>query len=322
MSSAPPSVSVIVCTWNRCDTLRESLLSLRGQVGVEPGAVEVIVVDNNSSDGTRGVVEALATDWPLGRLRYAFEGRQGKQFALNLGVSLAMHPVLAFTDDDIAFPSDWLVRVRELFRDEGIALAGGKTLIRWGPQGRPAWFADDMLAILAGVDLGDRRLDPAPPEYAPGGSNLIARRTLFERVGGYSETHFRHMDYEFGMRCQARGERLVYDPGLVVHAPVDERCLTLRYFRRWSFKAGIAASNGALKSGRPKLPLWLYRRTIEDALSCLAHGFQARTPERFSRELRLWRGWGRIANAWHAWLAPGNHAEWVKSRSQKSNGMY
>jgi glycosyltransferase involved in cell wall biosynthesis len=324
VTRAPATLSVIICTWNRADTLRETLDSLSRQQGVDPAGVEVIVVDNNSSDHTGQTVEAASAAWPLGTLRYAFEPRQGKQFALNQGVGLASHEILAFTDDDIQFPTDWLCNVLQVVADEGVDLAGGKTLIRWPAAGKPNWYADDMLAIVGGVDLGDRRLDPSPKDYGPAGANLIARRSLFGRVGGYSEVHFRHMDHEFGLRCQARGIRVVYDPRLVVHAPVDEACLTPRYFRRWSFKAGITRSGGveAKRERLPRVQPWIYRQAMEDAVIVALGRLRPSTPHSFSRELRLWRAWGTIANAWHAWLRPGRHADWVEQRSEKRNNRY
>jgi len=312
------AVSVIICTWNRAALLSETLVSLAEQRVADVSEVEVIVVDNNSSDCTRQVVEAAAQGWRLGVLRYFFEGRQGKQFALNLGVAKARFPVIAFTDDDILFPADWVQHVQTVFVDPGVMLAGGKTQIAWGPQGRPHWYGDDMQAILGGVDLGNQRLDPAPAGYAPGGGNLIARKALFDRIGAFSETHFRHMDFEFGARAQTRGERVVYDPRLVVHAPVDEQCLTVRYFRRWSFKAGIDAA----ARGFPRVPAWTYRQVIEDWWATRRNKPGTLSPQEFSRELRMWRGWGTIANAWHAWLGPSRHAKWVMQRAQKKANVY
>lgn len=212
METSNPTISVVICTWNRATWLESTLRSLSAQAGVRKDAIECVVVDNNSVDGTRSLVEDFAKDWPLGRLMYVFEPRQGKQFALNRAVQVTSNEILAFTDDDIDLPPNWLLEIQRLFSSAQVDLAGGKTLIRWGARGKPGWFAPDMLAILAGVDLGDKQLAPAPPEYAPGGSNLIARRSLFDAVGLFSETHFRHMDYEFGMRCQQRGVRIITEP--------------------------------------------------------------------------------------------------------------
>ncbi|MEI7785004.1 MAG: glycosyltransferase family 2 protein [Betaproteobacteria bacterium] len=315
-------ITVIICTWNRAEQLRTTLQSISRQE-LPPGVdVEVLVVDNNSKDHTRRAVEEMQSSWPLGVLSYLFEPRQGKQFALNTGIAAARLGVLAFTDDDILFPPDWLRQIQRVFSDSGVELAGGKTLIDWTGVPRPAWYGDDMLAVLAGVDDGDERLDPAPRAFAPGGSNLIARRVTFERFGRYSEAHFRHMDHEFGMRCHAKGARVVYDPGLVVHAPVDPACLTPRYFLRWAFKAGIARTGGIHAAGQlPSVPLWMYRRFLQDAF-VLSFKPSLGTPSVFAQRMRKWRDLGAIANAWHAWLVPRWHSEWVKRQSQKKNNVY
>lgn len=317
--------SIVICTWNRCATLAQSLHSL-SYVRVPAGSlVETIVVDNNSSDATRQTIEQLQPDWPLGQLRYLFEGRQGKQFALNTAIEHSSGEVLALTDDDIVFPRDWLEAAVAVFSEPGVELAGGRTLIVWPPEGPPDWYQNDMLAVLGGVDLGKQRLDPAPSHYAPGGGNMFVRRGLFDRVGRFDERLYRHMDHEFGTRSQATGTRVVYDPRLTVHAPVDTACLTERYFRRWSFKAGFARSGGAaaVEQRWPQVPLWVYRQLAEDwVFSRFGSRRAAELSHRFARELRMWRAWGTVANAWHAFAFPKSHAQWVQDHSQKKSNLY
>ena len=317
----PSGVSVIICTWNRSSALRQTLAGLARQQAV-PLPVEVLVVDNNSSDDTPAVLAKEAARWPLGELRPLFEGRQGKQFALNRGVQAARHDVLAFTDDDIHLPEDWLAQVCRIFHDGRVDLAGGRTLVDWTGVQCPSWYAPQMQAVLGGVDEGPMRLDPAPSTFAPGGGNLIAHRRTFERYGLYSESHFRHMDHEFGMRCQSRGAHVVYDPALVVWAPVDDRCLTRRYFTRWAFKAGIAGTGGLEAAGRvPHVPAWQYRRCLQGLWGWLWARDETES-QRFARGLQCWRDAGAIANAWHAWLRPQAHAGWVQQRSQKKADVY
>ena len=67
-------ITLIVCTYNNCDSLRRTLESLT-RLAVPPGvAWEVVVVDNNSSDNTRQVAEDFLGRLPL---RYVFEAEQG-----------------------------------------------------------------------------------------------------------------------------------------------------------------------------------------------------------------------------------------------------
>ena len=132
------------------------------------------------------------------------------------------------------------------------------------------------------------------------------------------------MDFEFGMRCQQAGARVVYDPRIVVHAPVDATMLTRRYFQRWSFKSGLSRGGGidAARGSAPPVPRWLYRQLVEDAWFTWVRGRSLPPAAAFSRELRLWRAWGTIANVWHARLRPARHAAWVEAHSQKKNNVY
>lgn len=63
--------SIIVCTYNRAESLRDTLRALQAQQVDAKRSWEVLVVDNNSKDHTRQVVEEAQRHWP--RLRYEFE---------------------------------------------------------------------------------------------------------------------------------------------------------------------------------------------------------------------------------------------------------
>lgn len=325
----PSSISVIICTWNRSNLLQTTLQSLNEQIDYEQLDIEVVVVDNNSSDNTKKTVEEAVSHWKLGELRYAFEPRQGKQFALNHGIQLSKNEILAFTDDDILFPKDWISNISRVFKDEKLDLAGGKTIIVWPDSGKPPWYDSSMLAILAGVDIGDEKLNPPPSGYAPAGSNLVARRSLFDRVGKFSETHFRHMDHEFGLRLRRVQAQVnvAYAPELVVYAPVASACLTKRYFRRWSFKAGIIddGSSGSKDSSAATFlfaPRWMYRQLIEDFFFLIFRSFFVEESVAFSRELRLWRIVGEITSRWYTKCRPTYYSKWVEKYSQKKKDLY
>ena len=90
-------VTVLICTYNRSDFLRDTLRAILSAPRRPDYQPDILVVDNNSTDATREVVEeaAAGADIPV---RYAFEGRQGKSFALNRGLQLASGEVLAHTD--------------------------------------------------------------------------------------------------------------------------------------------------------------------------------------------------------------------------------
>ena len=111
--------SVVIATYNRAADLRQTLASL---AGLRPdGPWEVIVVDNNSPDDTRAVVEQAAATFPV-ELRYLFEREQGRSPALNTGIRAARGDIIATTDDDVRVPADWLNRAAEGLRAVGLRL--------------------------------------------------------------------------------------------------------------------------------------------------------------------------------------------------------
>src|SRR4051794_36241597 len=97
--------SIVIATYNRASVLRDTLASLAQLRPAEPW--EVIVVDNNSPDDTRQIVEAAAPTFPS-RLVYAFEREQGRSAALNRGFGLATGDIVVTTDDDVRVDPDWL----------------------------------------------------------------------------------------------------------------------------------------------------------------------------------------------------------------------
>lgn len=119
--------TVIVCTYNRCQSLADTLDSLAKSIVPASTDWEVLIVDNNSADRTRQVVEEFTRRFP-GRFRYVFEPRQGKSFALNRGIRETQADVLAFTDDDVIAEPAWLWNLtKDLFSGEWQG-AGGKIL--------------------------------------------------------------------------------------------------------------------------------------------------------------------------------------------------
>jgi len=325
LNSIQLSIAIIICTWNRAEKLRATLLSLNNLEYDMTMDLEFIVVDNNSQDETRAVVESLQAEWRPGYLRYLFEPKQGKQFALNTGIKNCHKDILAFTDDDILFPEDWVIKIQQLFiSDPELDLAGGRTSLVWPSEGKPCWYHDNMNAILAGVDNGNESLCPPPPQYSPAGSNMFVRRRLFDNVGLFSTTHFRHMDFEFGQRCIQKKMRVAYAADIDVFAPIDTACLTKRYFRRWSFKAGFSHGDEQDQQHRLFLnvPHWVYGEIFRDFGKLIIGCFRKPSADTFLQELKIWRFLGQVISRWYAAVSQDKYNRWQKKYSQKNKNVY
>src|SRR5262249_33788069 len=140
------------CTYNRGESLAQSLASL--VVSKVPDDVdwEVLIVDNNSTDRTREIVHDFCARHR--RFRYLYEPRQGKSHAANLGIAEARGDVIAFIDDDVTVDVGWLHNLTAALHAGSWAGAAGRIL----PQGGfapPRWIPAADRYALAPLALFD-----------------------------------------------------------------------------------------------------------------------------------------------------------------------
>ena len=288
-------ITVILCTFNRCESLARALESVAVSAMPSSSEWEVLVVDNNSTDQTRAVVDDSCGRHP-GHFRYLFEPKPGKSNALNAGIKEARGDVLAFMDDDVVVEQAWLQNLTAALTDKTIAGAGGRILPDW-KSSPPAWLPLEdryALAPLAMFDLGP---DAGPLTEAPFGTNMAFRKEVFAKFGGFRTdlgprpgSEIRNEDTEFGQRVLAAGELLRYEPSAVVYHAVPENRVRKEYFQVWWFdkaradirQFGIPAKTRWFVAG---VPLYLFRRLAIWTLRWLV----ALNPgRRFSRKLKVW----------------------------------
>src|SRR5208282_2733880 len=174
-------ITVILCTYNRCQSLAKSLESLAASQMPESVSWEVLVVDNNSRDQTRAVVEDYSRRYPE-RFRYLFEPKQGKSHALNAGIQATEGEILAFVDDDVTVDSTWLQNLTAPLRNGEWAGAGGRILPEqnFSP---PHWLPLQDRYALAPLALFDLGPEAGPLIEPPFGTNMAFQRKAFERYG-------------------------------------------------------------------------------------------------------------------------------------------
>ncbi len=175
-------VSVVICTRDRAESLRETLASI-GRLTVPPGmAAELVVVDNGSTDGTAAVVHGAGLiNLPV---RHVVEPAAGLSRARNAALrATAAADVVLFTDDDVRVPPDWLAGMcGPILAGRADAVAGGvhftpeyETLLAREPfRSRRGWFAstDDwdpgQTALIVGANMAlGRRVIAGVGEFDP-----------------------------------------------------------------------------------------------------------------------------------------------------------
>ncbi len=235
-------LDVLIATYNRCELLSRTLQSLL--VGsIPPGAeVCVTVVDNNSTDTTREVVEAMMPAFG-GRLLYLFEKNQGKSWALNSGIATTSGELIGIIDDDEEIDSNWFVCCFSAFADLTVDFIGGTILPNWC-QPPPEWLPLDYPAIVGNVQSSDgvQQYGTAFRGVLMGG-NAVIRRTLLSKLGespyptglGRIGRGMLTADDAFFQRLLEAKGRGFFKPDLIVRHYVRPEILTKRYHRRWCF---------------------------------------------------------------------------------------
>ena len=172
-------ISVLIATHNRANILGETLDAIAG-VRSDDVEYEVIVIDNNSTDKTRQVVEERVELLPL---LYLFEETPGKNAALNAAIErYDLGEIVVFTDDDVVPQHDWFDVILESTQHRSeYDVFGGRVDLLW-PDGEVPWWARKLSEegwAFARQDLG-----PASVEYpisrTPCGPNFWIRRSLLD----------------------------------------------------------------------------------------------------------------------------------------------
>lgn len=303
-----PTLSIILPTYNRVASLRDAIAALLRQTA-PAGSYEIVVVDNNSSDGTSEAVAEIGDP----RLRVIREPRQGLSYARNTGLEAARAPIVAFTDDDVEAAPGWVdTIVSALDANPGMDGVGGRVLPAWARQ-RPSWLTRAHWAPLALQDHGDGRriFDQSRPTGLIG-ANVAFRRDVFERIGSFSVDVQRVKDsigstedHDLLSRLYAAGGRMLYEPEMLVIARVQpERC-DRGYHRRWH--EGHGRFHALMRSPEMErarvsplgVPGHLVRTAAGDAARWFASIVSADWERAFLAELRLrfFKGfvWTRLA---------------------------
>ena len=176
------SASVIVCTHDRAQLLPRCIESIAA-TRRSANDVEIVIVDNASTDRTAAVVRRLQERFA--GVRSAYEPRLGLSRARNHGIRVATGEHLLFIDDDAVPDDGWIDAMLAAYANPPVAAVAGR--IRLDPAAaRPWWFVPEVEQLFSGLDLGETRRLLGPGEW-PFGTNMSVRRDVAVELGGFPE---------------------------------------------------------------------------------------------------------------------------------------
>lgn len=304
-------ISLVITTYNRAALLADALKSVAASQIENHGDVEVIVVDNNSTDDTRQTVEGIKAEGFPFALRYVFEPNQGLSHARNRGTDEALGLYVAFMDDDQLIDKDYLARLEPAFRSTEAVCIGGP-YVNCNDDSLPDW-----LPPLLELSTGQRHYGKEVKTLGPGNGRLLGGNMAFVRqelldIGKYNvdlgrcgSSLLAGEDYELQDRLHAAGKKVVFHPDLIQYTPLAPLRRKKSYWRQHYFGYGRSLHRtklaGGMKSGGRTLfgaPLWLWRDLLmEDIPKAMWPLMRLDTTKSFHKQLVAWIRLGQIQEA-------------------------
>ena len=220
-------LSVIIVTYNRCKDLEECLDSL---LNLNYPRSEIIVVDSNSTDGTRELVGEYSVE-------YINIAEKSMVKARNIGALHAKGEVVAYIDDDVIVSRDWAKYILEPYVDEDVAGVVGRVVSHDGEKEVyvPSKHKEVGKVFSNGTILGNFDIPTQHPIEVDTliGCNMTFRRKLLQRIGGFDENFrgscFRD-DTDISLRLKKIGFKLIYHPKALVWHKFKGKTVDKKWF--------------------------------------------------------------------------------------------
>ncbi|MCD6590358.1 MAG: glycosyltransferase [Candidatus Aenigmarchaeota archaeon] len=202
-------ISVIIPVYNGKETISKTLGSLLNQT-YHKNKYEIIIVDDESTDGTPEVVKKYVKKYPK-LIRFYRQKHKGPAAARNLGAKKAKGEILLFTDADCIPEREWIEEMVKPFKDKEIV----------GVQGRYRTRQKCLIAKFAQMEIDDRYNRMKKRKYIDfiGTYSAGYRKDIFFKFGGFDESFpvASGEDPELSFKISKSGYKMVFNDRAVVY---------------------------------------------------------------------------------------------------------
>jgi len=248
------SISVVVCTWNRSASLRRTLASFKHVKSLPDLTWELIVVDNNSTDNTRQIVDEFHEALPI---RYVFEPAQGLSHARNRALREVRHDLVLWTDDDVYVEPDWLIEYAKAMSKYPDAAFFGGTIDPYFVVEPPRWISRNLAVFEGAYALRQFGLQShyiKELSLCPYGANMAMRKSALDqtsfdpKLGRGSSGLLSGEEFEIFRYLLQKGCRGVWVGTARVNHIISSERLTKRYLWDYFYWSGRTMEKALLKS--------------------------------------------------------------------------
>ena len=208
-------LSVVICTYNRVKQLSGLIRRFDHDIMLPDGLeLEVLIVDNHSTDSTRGVVEKFIREKRDYTLNYTLEEKSGLSNARNRGIRKALFERICFLDDDVVPGNNFLSALQSAFHNYP-SFRSYALRVNYHPVYRPSWYrlrGKYRMLNRGGYDLGPVTRPLTEEDPMPMGAAMVFSKTIFRELGEF--------DTRFG-----------YDAKAAIMVPGEETEMFLKMLR-------------------------------------------------------------------------------------------
>lgn len=244
-------LSICICTYNRGDILRECLASIAEHKDTLSD-VEILVVNNNSSDNTLKICSSYEIILP--NFRAITESQQGLSYARNRAFQEANSPWVCYLDDDAKVEVNLIDRIIWNIENTDYKVFGGLNY-PWYKYGKPDWFKDEY---------GSYTLPYSKPAELKSnqfliGSLMVFRKDILGEYNGFNvnlgmrgSTIGYGEETELQIRIQSDGIPILYDPKMIIFHLVPKYKLDID----WWFKAAFSLGRDSILMKSRSISVW------------------------------------------------------------------
>lgn len=230
-----PLASIVVPTFNDSERLKRCLSSLESQ-SYPKQFYEVIVIDNNSEEDIKGIVEQF------NQAQIAYENRRGSYAARNKGISVARGTIFGFTDSDCIPAANWIEKgIENLLKTPDCGLVAGEVQLFFKNPQKPTVFEvyDSMNFLRQKYYIENYKFGAT--------ANLFTSKKVFEAVGLFNPDLKSGGDSEWGKRVFAAGYTQIYADDVLVAHPARYQWKEIR-------KKAVRVTEGLYRQGQERKP--------------------------------------------------------------------
>ncbi|MFZ5643477.1 MAG: glycosyltransferase [Bacillota bacterium] len=213
-----PLVSIIIPVYNKVEYTRQCVESLCRTLNLSGGKIEIIIVDDNSTDGTKAYLKTLP-----GCFRVVTNSKNvGCGKAMNRGASIARGQYFVFLNNDTVALPGWLDELMKVIKTEkNVGLVGSKLLFPDGTIQHAGVIITNSLEVfhIYYRKPGDSpEVDEFSDYQAVTGACILIKKDLFLEVGCYDDDYANsHLDIDLCLKVKQKGYRIVYCPRAVLY---------------------------------------------------------------------------------------------------------